>query len=329
MNKLKMAVVGIKNIGELYAKIMNEAYNIELTAICDSNEELAKKIAQLYGCKYYTRVEELAMDKNIDAVALCVPDKYFNNPSKIVAEAGKHILMEKPFAKTVDECIEIKNVCSSNNIRLMVGQTSAFMPTAIMTKERYEKGEIGEVIQFDIKHQTHMGVAELLKGNTSIMFYLGVHDTYLIPYITGQKIVKVYAQTTQKVSKYSEDCIIVTVTLENGAIGIIECGWHLPINYPAFIFNYTINGTKQTISSDTNFSGFEAFGEKYENITLDYYELLGKSIGPHTDEIIHFADCILNDKEFIVKTDDAIDSIRVIESVFESLETGLPVIIKK
>jgi len=325
MSKLNMAVLGVSNIGGFCAKIMSEVHNINLIAVYDSNEELAKETANRYGCRYYTDVKELASDKDVEAVLLCVPDKYIRDNYKAVAESGKHILMEKPFAKTVSECIEIKELCEKNNIRLMVGQTSAFMPAAIITKERYKRGEIGDVIQFDIRHQMDKGVTELLKGSTSIMFYLGGHDTYLIPYITGLKITKVYAQSVQKEHKYGEDCIIVNFTLENGAIGVIECGWHLPVNCPVFIFNYVINGTKQTITADTNFSGFEVYGDQYENITLDYYELNGRSIGPHTDELIHFADCILNNREFIVNTDDAIDAVRVIEAVFESLKTDSPV----
>lgn len=325
MEKLKMAVVGVGTIGAFHARVLNEADNAELCAVCDLNSELAKKAAKQYGCKCYTNIDDLAKDKEIKAVIICVPDNFHCETAEKLAKAGKHILIEKPIAKTVAEASRIEKACRESGVRLMVAHTTAFLPHIKIAKEKYSAGEIGEAVQLDFKHQSTWQVGEFLKGRDSMMFYIGVHDIYSIQLITGRRIIKVYSQKVQKISKYSEDCIITLFEMDNGAIGTLNVSWDLPSSYPVDCFSFVINGTKGMLVNDNHTAGIKVFNEDYRiHDMLVQYEMDNKIHGALPAEDSHFASCILSNSEFNVKTEDAIDAVRIIEVIFKSLETGMP-----
>ncbi len=326
MEKLKMAVVGVGTIGAFHARVVSESNNTELHAVCDVNSELAKKVAEQYNCKCYTNIDDLEKDRDVKAVIICVPDEFHTETAKKLAKAGKHILIEKPIAKTVEEANIIERACKEAGVRLMVAHTTAFLPQIKVAKEKYNAGEIGEVVQLDFKHQTIREVGEFLKDKASMMFYIGVHDIYSIQLITGRRITKVYSEKVQKISKYSEDCIITLFKMDNGAIGTLNISWDLPSSYPVDYFSFIINGTKGMLVNDNHMAGIKIFNEGYRiHDMLVQFEMDGKLNGALPVEDSHFADCILSNNEFNVKTEDAIDAVRIIEGIFKSLETGMPI----
>ena len=325
-----MAVIGFEEIGGLYARIIHESDKAELIGVFDWNQELSKPISEGYNCKLYTSIEELMNDEEVEAVNICLIDKYHRDVAEMAAKAGKHILLDKPIAKTSKEAYEIKRICEDSNVRLMIAHLTAYTKQAIIAKEKYENGELGELIQLSMRHQTPWDLAEMMQGTVSLMLFLGIHDIFTAQYILGKKITSVYAVSAQKKSQNSDDCIITTLKYEDGAVGVIETGWQYPISYPADIFSIIINGTKQTITSDSHISSFKMYGEGCTYIDLiDCYEQRGKIKGAITDLVVDFAEGVLHGREFIVKTEDAIDALLVVEGVLESLEKGIPVEINR
>lgn len=327
MKKLKMAVVGVGAIGGIHARIVKELDNTELTAIVDINEDLARNISQLLDCKYYTSMDDLLKNEDIDAVDICVPDAYHLEPCILAAKAKKHVLLEKPIARTVKESEEIRKVCEENDVKLMIAHTCRFSDKYRKLQEVISQGEIGEVSELSIRRYTSKSIINFLKGRTSILYYIGVHDIDALQWYTGSKIVKVYAQKTQKISTYSEDSIVFMFELENGAVGTFHVGWNMPDSYGFDICKINVIGTQSAAFMDMCETGFQIYTEdvKQELDTSVLAEIGGKMKGIYNEEIGHFADAVLNNKEFEMPTTDAIDAIKVIEGILESIETGKPV----
>lgn len=325
-----MAVIGFEEIGGLYARIIHESDKAELVGVFDYKKELAKPIAEEYNCKLYTSLEELMDDDEVEAVNICLIDKYHLVVSEIAAKAGKHILLDKPIAKTFKEANEIKRICQDANVRLMIAHLTAYLKQTIIAKEKYENGELGDLIQLSLRHHTTCDLREMMQGTVNLALFLGIHDIFTAQYVFGKKISSVYAISSKKKNQCSEDCIITSLKYEDGSIGVIETGWQYPISYPSDIFSIVINGTKQTVTSDSHISSFKMYGERFTNVDLiDCYEFGGRIQGAIIDLLVDFVQGVLQGKEFIVKTEEAIDSLLVTEGVLESLDKGIPVEINR
>lgn len=324
MKKLKMAVIGHGDIGLYHARMYNQLENTELVAIVDKNEELGKPTAKLLSCNYYNNIDDLLANENIEAVDICVPDQYHIEPTIKAAKAGKHILLQKPIAKTVFDAENIKNTCLNNGIRLMIGQTCRFADKYRKLHEIINNDELGEVSELSIRRYTSRSVIDYLKGSTSILYYIGVHDIDAVQWYSGKRIIKVFAKKTQKISHYSEDSIVFMFELENGAVGTFHIGWNMPDSYGYDICKINIIGTKSAAEINMCETGFRVYTQrgKLELDTAFLAEIYGRIKGAYFEEISHFVDSVINNKEFVIPTEEAIDAIRVIEGILKSIQTG-------
>jgi len=98
----------------VHARIFSEIPTADLVAVADPDEERARKIGERFHCEYGSDPSELFNRKDIEAVSICTPDKYHVQPAVDAAKAGKHILLEKPIARTVKDAEKIKKVCATS-----------------------------------------------------------------------------------------------------------------------------------------------------------------------------------------------------------------------
>ena len=101
-----------------------------------------------------------------------------------VAQSKKHILVEKPLAHDFNSAKKILDACNSNKVRLMVGHILRFDPRCVHLFNNTKKEEIGDLIHIRAKRATIVDVADRLGSNSSILYYLGVHDIDLIHWMS-------------------------------------------------------------------------------------------------------------------------------------------------
>ena len=163
MERLKVGLVGSGFIGWYHARIFHESYGADLVAIADTDNNLAGKVNEDFGCDFYTDYKEMLEKADIDAVDICLPDANHVVPSVDAAKAGKHILLEKPMARTVDDCKKIKQACDSAGIRLMIAHVLRFDPGYRRLYDAVKTGEIGDVIHLSAERKNSKLLAERLK----------------------------------------------------------------------------------------------------------------------------------------------------------------------
>jgi AraC-like DNA-binding protein len=137
--KVRFAVVGLKSIGNAYVAAINRLAQGEVTAICECNEDMAKKRAAEYGMdKYYTDFYEMIKDGGFDCVVLGTPDQVHMDHSVAALEAGYHVICEKPLALTMEECEKIVEATRKSDKKFMTGQVARKTPSFIKVKELIE-----------------------------------------------------------------------------------------------------------------------------------------------------------------------------------------------
>jgi len=129
MSSIRTAVIGVGHLGKYHARICAESPAIQLVAVVDVNEATARSVAQEHGVPYATDVRDV-LDK-IDAAHVVVPtDKHFE-VTKLLLEAGKHVLLEKPMAATVAEADELLALARRADRVLQVGHVERFNPAIL------------------------------------------------------------------------------------------------------------------------------------------------------------------------------------------------------
>lgn len=152
MRKLKFGFIGGGRITDMHTPAYKNNPKAEIYAVCDINEEVAKKRVQEWGCKkYYTDYKELLEDSNIDAVEIITPHQFHKEMVVAAAEAGKHVSVQKPMAMNVKECDLMIEACKKADVKLKVFENFVFYPPYVKAKELIEEGAIGEPLTIRLK----------------------------------------------------------------------------------------------------------------------------------------------------------------------------------
>ena len=334
-NMLRVGVVGCGFIGALHARIMYEIPNAELVAVSDVYEPAAKKAAENYGCKAYTNYEEMFRNEKLDAVSITVRDDMHKEIAIKAAEAGLKILLEKPIAPTYAEGKAIADAVEANKdkgARLMVAQVLHFLPQYAELRDRIARGELGEISHMFLKRTNPRSSGGISKA--PIFYYIGVHDIEMMCAYAQSAPKKVYCQQVSKINKNAttareaEDAEFMTVTYENGSVGVVELSWALPDNSALGINTYAevvgSDGMGIVDIHDQGVSVYSAASIEYPD-AAHWPECNGEIVGGLRDELAHFVKATLTGGEYVVKTENALTAAKIIDGCLESIKTGMPV----
>ncbi len=147
MKSLRWGLVGAGDIArKRIAPALRDIPGAEFVSVSRSRAKLAASFAEEFGArKWFADWREQIADTEIDAVYLATPVNVHAEQTIAAAEAGKHVLCEKPMALTVKECDEMIAACSANNVKLGIAYYRRFYPAVIRAKQIIESGEIGKV----------------------------------------------------------------------------------------------------------------------------------------------------------------------------------------
>ncbi|KAF4324981.1 hypothetical protein G195_001672 [Phytophthora kernoviae 00238/432] len=232
MSKIKVAVFGCGAIAErrhIPEYAANE--NVELVAFADPIVERAEKMAETYGGKAYSSYEELLASEEVDAVSVCTPN-YLHAPMAIAAaNAGKHVLVEKPMAVTTEEGEQMIEAAKKNGVYLMVGHNQRLMPPHIKAKEILDSGKLGKVLNFRTSFG-HPGPEGWSVDGAESWFFrkeeaimgamgdLGVHKSDFIRYLLDDEVSEVagFISTLHKENTKVDDNATCLLRMKSGAI---------------------------------------------------------------------------------------------------------------
>ena len=141
-----MVKVGIIGCGKIAQRrhVPEYASNIHAKIIgyFDARKEAAEALAAQYGGKVYDSIDDMLSDPEVEAVSVCTSNNTHAEVSIQAMRAGKHVLCEKPMARTVEECEEMLRVAKEMNCFLMIGQNQRFNTGHVRAKELIEQGII-------------------------------------------------------------------------------------------------------------------------------------------------------------------------------------------
>ena len=340
MDKIKIAIVGAGTWGTTHAGIFREHPLAQTVAICDTNREKAAALAKEFGIPgVFSRVDEMLRECYCDAVSIVTPDHLHADIAVACAQAGKHMLIEKPLATTRDDVFRIVDAADSNNVRVMVDLHNRWNPPFALAKEAVDRGELGILRNGYFRLNDIKWVAtDLLPwaASSSILWFLGSHSLDTLNWLFASKVKRVYSVSGSGVLKAlgvdTVDTYLTTLEYENGCIAQMENGWITPNgNVNVNDMKCTILGDKGMISIDTsNHNLIQQYGDAQARVpdVLVRNTVHGRVKGFSYESIRSFIDKLAAGEEFIVSLEDAARVSLVILAIMESAEKHEPVEVK-
>jgi len=222
---MKVAVIGVGAMGRNHARVYYELPNAELVGVADADAQVAEETAKRYNIRAYTNYLALLDEQKPDAVTIAVPTIDHLAVALEVIQRGIHLLIEKPIAFSVEEGQQIIAAAEQANVKLMIGHIERFNPAVIALKSHLAEGELGRVFQIDAHRQ---GPFPARVKDVGVVIDLAVHDLDIMRYVSGAEIMRVYAETEQRIHGSREDLLTGLVRMNDGTIGTLAINWLTP-----------------------------------------------------------------------------------------------------
>ncbi len=322
---LKVAIVGMGNIGNVHARVYTEHPECEIVAVCDIIKEKADQAAKKYTCPgFYSVQDMLASGIKIDAASMCTAgvenggDHY--KPTMELLEAGLPVLGEKPISNEIAKAEEMVTLAKKKNLRYGVNLNHRFTPAALRAKTWVEEDKLGEL---NIINMT-MWINN--PNESSPWFHMRAlhpHSIDVMRYFGGD-VAKVQAFFKKGQGRKIWSNVQVNILFQNGIVG------HLTGSYDAG-GSYGLE-TLEVVGSDARFVLRDAcehleFYPRFsrETVTYDYLggmmsfsETFGSRIGKWVEQNIQK----VKPEDIDASGEDALKAQRVIEAAIESWQTG-------
>jgi len=333
MERMKWGIIGCGGIADrrtIPGLVLSDI--AKCYAVMDLNQEAVESVKEKYGAEVGCTDVDTLLKQDIEAVYIATPVGCHKEQAKKAADAGKHILLEKPMGLTTDDAKEIADYCQKKGVKLGVGFMMRFHDVHVKIKELIQSGVIGTVVTAYAKFNDNAPSAELkwrqYKANSGggTMMDMGIHCIDLLQYMTGLKVTEVVGLCGNQIHKYpdTEDGASAVMRMDNGALFTIEANFNIPDTIGGCKFE--IYGTKGVISAIGTIgqteSGKVMLTVMNEDDTVETKEINYTSGNMYTKEIDGFTRAIREEIEVPVTAQEGIFNQKIVEAVYESQENG-------
>lgn len=357
--KLKVGIIGCGGIANgKHMPALSKLNTVEIIAFCDIIPEKAEEAAKKFGtpdAKVYDDYKKLLEDKTIDVVHVCTPNKSHSLITVDALYAGKHVMCEKPMAKTYEEAKKMVDAAKKTGKKLTIGYQNRFRQDSQYLHKLCSENALGD-IYFAKAHairrravptwgvflnEEEQGGGPLIDiGTHALDLTLWMMDNYSPKYVVGNAYHRLAdkkdaanAWGPWNPDKFTvEDSAFGFITMENGATIVLESSWALN-SLEVGEAQTTLCGTEggADMKDGLRING-EKFGKLYTTKVelgaggVDFYD--GSEESAADIEARLWTESIINDTEVVVKPEQAMVVTQILEAIYESSKTGKPVFLR-
>lgn len=351
--KFRIGIIGCGGIANgKHMPSLTKLNNVELVAFCDIVVERAEEAAAKYGnaeAKVYSDYKALLEDKTLDVVHVCTPNDSHAEISIAALESGKHVMCEKPMAKTAEDARKMVEAAKRTGKKLTVGYNNRFRSDSQYLHKLCSEGELGEIyyakahairrravptwgVFLDEEKQGGGPLIDI--GTHALDLTLWMMNNYKPKAVLGTSFHKLSSKENAAnawgpwdPAKFTvEDSAFGMITMQNGATIVLESSWALN-TLDVKEAKCTLSGTEGGADME---NGLRINGEKNSRLFQTDIELKsggvafyeGKGESAPDLEMRLWIDAIENDKEPVVTPEQACVVSEILEAIYESAKTG-------
>jgi len=319
---LSMCIVGC---GEYARSVLDAVAGLtdEFSLYFASRDEArARQYCEDYdGAGYFGSYEQAAADSRVESMYFFTPHDLHLENARLAAEHGKHVLMEKPIARTIAEAEELIRAPSEAGVRLMIAENYRFLPGVDRAKELMAAGEIGDLTAINIWHAGFYRPGgwrrSLERTGGGVFIDGGIHPVDIMVNVGGFPE-RVSAEFPQKVHMDSEgeDGIVMMARLPGGVVASLNYSAATPTDRPNS--RVTVTGSKANLE-------FDPFGDEIVVSTPEASrtEFLAPGKNAALQAMVReFRDAIVEGREPVMSGSEGLRDLAVVLAAYESARTG-------
>ncbi len=326
---MKVGIVGAGSMGHAHAAGWQQT-DADIVGVLSGNEANAAVLAEQLNASVYTSYIDLLND--VDMVDICAPTHLHKSYVLQAAQAGCHILCEKPIALTVEDGLDMIRACDAANVRFFVGMVLHFFPEYISMKNAISSGAVGtpKVVRMTRasyrpkKADDNWFMDEEKSGG--MILDLMIHDFEMSRWLIQSEVKRIFAKSirSQNPDVLNDHCLAI-LRYDNGTMAHIEGSWA----YPSPTFN-----VRAEVAGDAGLIEWESDKtvplQHYLHQTNDNASDVALPKSPLTEdpwaiEVKHFYQSVIDNTPFRVSPLDALRGLQIALAARESAYSGKPI----
>ncbi|WP_319763594.1 Gfo/Idh/MocA family oxidoreductase [Maridesulfovibrio sp.] len=314
---MKVAVIGTGSMGQNHVRLYSDIPECTLVGIADKDTEQLAKLKALYGGNIYTDYRELIEKEKPDAITIALPTKHHLQATMDCLEAGIHVMVEKPIAKTVEEAKQMIAKAKECGKVLQVGHIERFNPAITQLKERLAEGQLGKIFTIHSRRQspypgriTDVGVAS----------DLATHELDMMRYIAQSDVKTMTAEVSKVMNTNNEDIVFGLLRFENNILGVLDVNWVTPTKIREISITgqngmFTVDYLNQNLTFNSNYAAEQNenksdwFKAKFGVAEGDFTRFRVEKREPLRVEIESFLECCRSNSIPLVTGEDGLESL--------------------
>ncbi|CAN5463966.1 Gfo/Idh/MocA family oxidoreductase [soil metagenome] len=336
--KLGIGIVGCGNISDTHADAISALDSCDLVAACTRNPERLDSFCDKYSITPYPSYDEFLTDPGLDIVTICTPSGTHLDYGKKAANAGKHVIVEKPIEVTLERGKKLVETCRKNKVKLAVIYQNRFIDSVVKMKKILDEGGIGKVFMASaavkwFRDQNYYnksgwrGTFSLDGGGAVIN--QSIHTIDLLQWMLGD-MESIFAYTTNSTHDgiEAEDNSVAAMQFSNGPIGVFQASTSI---VPPQERTIEINGVSGTLLLEGNVLSLktdlkEIDSKKAQSKSAGASDPLdGLSYKDHFKQYEQIINAITTNGNPVVSGEESLKSLAVVEAIYQSAKKRKPV----
>ena len=335
--RLGIAVIGLGNLTvEQILPALQRSQKTRLAALVSGTPDKAKKLAAQYGIAErniydYKNFDRIRDDASIQAVYIVLPNGMHREYTVRAAQAGKHVLCEKPMANTPQECEEMIAACSKAGRKLMIGYRIQYEPHNRMIRDLVRNKTHGPVKLIEAVNVQRQGDPNQWRHKRALagggaLPDIGLYCLNTTRFLLGEEPTEVFAMIQSDTSdprfKEVEENVIWQMRFPSGVLSTNTTGYDVHESR-----RYRVYGTTGWFGLEPAFSysGLRARVSHAEGKIERNEEPVMEEKNQFQLEMDHFSDCVMNDKKPFTPGEEGLQDHRIMAAIYQSANTGKPV----
>ena len=329
-NRIRVALVGAGKFGTKRAMAIAKNPSSEIRVVADQVFESARHLAENIGCEHSTNWEETVARKDVDAVLVATSTQFLSEVTHAALIAGKHVLCEKPFARTAEEARISVEEAAKRSLLLKVGYNHRYHPAIAKAHELFEQGLIGNIqfLRCLYGHGGRQGYEREWRSDPKSgggqLLDQGVHALDLFRWFLGDFAeVKAFNTTSYWPIAPAEDNMFALLRTKEGQVASLHASWTNWKN----VFSFEIFGEKGFLSV-TGLGGHyglerlclgsrHTIGAKPDEQWFEY-EGPDESLAEEWED---FLDCIATGRQPASSGEESLRTLQLVQAIYQASDS--------
>jgi myo-inositol 2-dehydrogenase / D-chiro-inositol 1-dehydrogenase len=339
MPPIKIAILGAGFISEIHCESYHRFVpDAEVVAVYTRNAEKAQSFAQKHGIsQWYNDLDAIIQSSGADVIDICLPNFLHADATLKAAAAGKHIIIEKPLAVTLEEADAMISACKKACVKLMYAEELCFAPKYERVRQMVNEGAIGEIYMLK-QSEKHSGphsdwFYDINLAGGGVLMDMGCHGIawfrWMLKNARAKSVYATMSTVYHKQRTKAEDNSVVIIEFENGVTGLVENSW---AKHGGMDDRSEVYGTGGVVYADLfmgnaaiaySKNGYGYAMEKADTTVGWTFTIFEEAFNQgYPQELKHFIDCVQHNKEPLVTGEDGRAVLEIIYAAYASAAQG-------